>query len=145
MLSQPPRYSEVESSGSNYVMKAKPMESTHGINAFLKETLGLAWCFSGKESPANAGDKIRYLILEESTCRRAIKPLCPNYWAVLKSAGTTATKPMSHSHWSLCALEPALRKKRSRCNACAPQLEKSPHSPQLEKNQWSNRDPAQIK
>ena len=55
------------------------------------------------------------LTQEDSTCQRVTKTTCHNYWA----------------H----ALEPILCAKRIHCNekACAPQLERSPHSLQLEK------------
>ena len=51
-----------------------------------------------------------------------------------------AIKPVHHNHWA-CALELAV----TTIEACAPQLESSPHYPQLEKSLGSNEDPAQPK
>ena len=59
------------------------------------------------------GTWVRSLVWEDSTCRRATKPLCHNYWAY-------PLEPTSHSYWALVlqllkpgCLEPVLSNKRS--------------------------------
>ena len=38
------------------------------------------WCFPHGNSPDNAGDTVRSLILEDPMCLKATKPICHNYW-----------------------------------------------------------------
>ena len=62
------------------------------------------------------GTRVRSLVREDTTCRRATKPMCHNYWAC-------ALEPMSHNYWAhvpqllkpMC-LEPVLHNKRSHRN-----------------------------
>ena len=78
------------------------------------------WGFPGgavvKNPPANAGDMGLSPGPGRSTCRRAIKPRCHNYWVF-------ALEPASHNYWAHmpqllkpACLEPVLRNKRSHCN-----------------------------
>ena len=39
------------------------------------------------------GTRVRALVREDPTCRRAIKPVCHNYWAC-------ALEPTSHNYWA---------------------------------------------
>ena len=69
------------------------------------------------------GKRVQFLVWEDSTCHRA-------------------TKPMSHNYWA-CLLQ---HKKPSLWEACAPQLESGPHTPQQEKAcMSSSEDPAAKK
>ena len=71
-----------------------------------------------------------FLVWEDSTCCRATKPMCRNYWACARESG----KPRSHSCWNPCILESMLCNKRSHCNEKSVHCKKSsPCSPQLEK------------
>ena len=63
-----------------------------------------------KNPPANAGDMVRSLVLEDPTCLGATKPVYHSYWAC-------ALEPRSHNFWSLCGLEPMFCNKRSHCTA----------------------------
>ena len=76
------------------------------------------------------GTRVRALVREDPTCRRATKPVCHNYWAC-------ALEPTSHNYWACvprllkpARLEPVLRNKRSHCN---------------EKPVYHNEDPTQPK
>ena len=62
------------------------------------------------------GTRVRALVQEDLTCRRATKPMCHNYWAC-------ALDPVSHSYWARmpqllkpACLEPVLCNKRSHHN-----------------------------
>ena len=102
---------------------------------------------SGKESPCQCRrDTGSIADGEDPTCHGASKPVCHNYW-------TCALEPGSCNCW---AHVPQLRKpthprastpqeKPPQWEARAPQLESSPHSPQLEKSLCSNDDSAQPK
>ena len=71
------------------------------------------------------------LIWEDLLCHRAAKPVCLNYWAC-------ALEPGSRNYWSLRALEPGLRNRRSHCNEKPEHhSEEEPRCLQLEKaQQW---------
>ena len=58
--------------------------------------------------------RVRALVREDPTCRRATKPVCHRYWAC-------ALEPASHNYWAWVP------------RACAPQQEKPP--------QWEARTP----
>ena len=73
------------------------------------------------------GTRVRALVREDPTCRRATKPVCHNYWAC-------ALEPVSHSYWAhvpqllkpLC-LEPVLHNEKPlQWEACAPQRRVAP-------------------
>ena len=49
--------------------------------------------------------RVQALVQEDSTYRRATKPVHHNYWVC-------ALEPVSHNYWA-CALEPVLHNKRS--------------------------------
>ena len=74
------------------------------------------------------GTRIRALVQEDPTCRRATKPVCHNYW-------DCALEPASHSYWARMpqllkptCLEPVLRnEKPPQWEACAPQRRVAPH------------------
>ena len=98
-----------------------------------KRLNGLSWWFSGKESACQ--------------CRRhGFDPWSgniPRAMEQLRPCATTmelwipgAANPRD------CALQ---QEKPQQWEACAPQLEGSPHSPQLEKGPCSHEDPAQLK
>ena len=62
------------------------------------------------------GTRVRALVREDPTCRRATKPVCCNYWAC-------ALEPASHNYWARvpqllkpACLEPVLCNKRSHRN-----------------------------
>ena len=62
------------------------------------------------------GTRVRALVQEDPTCRRATKPVRHNYWAC-------TLEPASHNYWAHMPqllkprrLEPVLRNKRSHCN-----------------------------
>ena len=65
------------------------------------------------------GTRVRALVQEDLTCRRATRPVRHNYWAC-------ALKPVSHNYWA-CALEPTSH------NYWACALEPTSH------NYWSPR------
>ena len=90
------------------------------------------------------GTRIRSLVWEDPTCRRATKPMCHNYWAC-------ALEPASRKHWAhvlqllkpVC-LEPVLCNKRSKATTMrSPHTttKSNPHSPQLEKPHAQQRGP----
>ena len=77
-----------------------------------------------KNPPANAGGtRVRSLVREDLTCRRATKPMRHNYWAC-------SLEPACHNYWSLRATTTEAHMPRAR----APQQEKPPqweaHAPQ---------------
>ena len=84
---------------------------------------------------------VEYLVQEDPTCHGAIKPVYHNYWIC-------ALEPGSCNHW-MKPVYPRARapqqEKAQQWEACASQLESSPHSPQLEKSLRSNVDPARPK
>ena len=61
------------------------------------------------------GTRVRALVREDPTCRRATKPMHHNYWAC-------ALEPVCHNYWSLCATTTETCTPRAR----APQQEKPP-------------------
>ena len=74
------------------------------------------------------GTRVRALVLEDPTCRRATKPVRHNYWAC-------ALEPTSHNYWAHVPqllkpvhLEPVLRKqeKSLQWEARAPQQRAAP-------------------
>ena len=82
------------------------------------------------------GTRVRCLVREDPTCRRATKPVCHNNWAC-------ALEPTSHNYWA-CApqllkparLEPVLRNKRSHHNEKPAHRNKEQHPrPDLCRNQ----------
>ena len=87
--------------------------------------------------PANAGNMGSIPDPGRSHIHGATKPLCHNHWAC-------ALEPASHNFWSLSTLKPTLcNEKPQQWEACAPQLESSLHSRQLDESLCSNKDPAQ--
>ena len=92
------------------------------------------------------GTWVRALVQEDTTCHRATKPVCHNYWAC-------ALEPMSHNYWALVPqlvkpahLEPVLHNKRSHRNQEPRTATKSsPRSPQLEKAPVEQRRPNTAK
>ena len=71
--------------------------------------LELPWWLSSEESTCQCKRQFPSLVQEKSTCHRATKPVCHNYWAC-------ALEPGSRNHHSLKALKPELRNKRCRRN-----------------------------
>ena len=68
------------------------------------------------------GTRVRALLWEDPTCRRATKPVRHNYWAC-------ALEPASHNYWSPRATTTEARAPRA-------------HAPQQEKPlQWEARAP----
>ena len=68
------------------------------------------------------GTQVSPLVQGDPTCNEANKKCA------------TSTEPTTHSYWSLSTLEPGLhREKPLLRKAGAPQLDNSPHLPQLEK------------
>ena len=62
------------------------------------------------------GTRVRGLVWEDPTCRKATKPVRHNYWAC-------ALEPVSHNYWPCvlqllkpACLEPVLHNKRSHCS-----------------------------
>ena len=87
------------------------------------------------------GTRVRALVREDPTCRRATKPLRHNCWAC-------ALEPASRNYWARvpqllkpARLEPALRNKRSHRN----EKPASGGSPQLEKARAQQRKPKAAK
>ena len=78
---------------------------------------------------------VQSLVQEDTICCRATKPMYHNYWA----HALQLPKPT-------CSRARVLqREKPSQWETRAPQLESSPHLPQLEKSLYSNEDPIQFK
>jgi len=89
-------------------------------NTLTKKVAVLRWWLSGEGLPAK--DAGSTPVLEDLTCRRAAKPVCPNYCTCM-----------------LQLLQP-------KCPwACALQQESSPCSPQLEKSPNAARQPSTAK
>ena len=87
------------------------------------------------------GTRVRALVQQDPTCRRATKPVHHNYWAC-------ALEPASHNYWAHVPqllkpvrLEPMLHNKRSRRTA----TNSSPRSLQLEKAHAQQRRPNTAK
>ena len=67
--------------------------SVDSLLCSLKMTqLGLAWCSSGWESACQCGGRVRSLVWEDPTCRRATKPACHNYWSACTQRPCSATR-----------------------------------------------------
>ena len=94
----------------------------HQINNSVVEKA--LWGFPGgavvKNPPANA--RVRALVWEGSTCLRATKPVCHNYWPRVPQL-------LSPRAWSPCSTTREATAIRSPCTA----TKSSSHSPQLEK------------
>ena len=54
------------------------------------------------------GTRVQSLVWEDSTCSKATKPVCHNYWA-------SALRPVCCNSWSPRAPEPVLHSKRNHC------------------------------
>ena len=83
-----------------------------------KKPLLTEWISKEKDFPSGpvVETRIQSLLWEDSSCLRA-------------------TKPMHHNYWTPHTLQPVLRnEKLPQWEACAPQLESSPCSPQLKKS-----------
>ena len=108
-----------------------------------RSSLVVQWlriCFLMQET------QVRSLVWEDSTCHRATKPPCCNYW-------THALEPMSRNyqahmpllkpaHPRACALQ---QEKPPQWEACAPKLETSPGLSQLEKGCVQQQRPSVAK
>ena len=93
------------------------------------------------------GTRIRALVREDPTCRRAAKPVRHNYWAC-------ALEPTSHNYWSPRATTTEARAPRARAlqqekpprwEARAPQQRAAPAHHNWRKPVWGNEDPTQPK
>ena len=91
------------------------------------------------------GTRVQSLVREDSTCRRATRPVCRLYW-------DGALEPASHNHQAYVLqllkpanLEPVLCNKRSHFNEQPKRRhqEQSPLIPTREKPAHGNEDPAQ--
>ena len=101
------------------------MEGRKDSEAYVKTWMG---GFPGgstvKGAPANAGDTSSILVGEESTCRRATKPVRPNYWACALENGNCNC--WAHIQRLRKPARPrAVLHKPLQCQAWAPQLEKA--------------------
>ena len=93
------------------------------------------------------GTRVRALVWEDPTCRRATKPVHHNYWAY-------TLEPMSHNYWAHvpqllkpARLERVLRNKGSHRNEkpAHGNEEQPPFTTTREKPACSNKDPTQPK
>ena len=102
----------------------------------LRTSLVVRWI--GIHLPVQ-GAQVSSLVWEDSTCHRAAKQVHCNYWACF-------LKPASHNYWSLYALEPILRSKRSHCNEKPVHpIKSSSHLLQLEKACMQQQRPSTTK
>ena len=73
------------------------------------------------------GTRVRTLLQEDSTCRRATKPVRHKYWAC-------ALEPASHNYWSQCTQSPcSATREATAMRGPLTATKSSPLSPQLEK------------
>ena len=121
-------------------------ETRHVISV-KRPWAGVSWWLRGKESTCQCKKWVWSLIWRDPTCLEASRPVSHSYWAY-------ALDPGSPSYWAhmqqlLKPTYPLARalqqKKLPQWEACALQLERSPHFLQLEKSLHSNKDPAQPK
>ena len=83
--------------------------------------------------------RVRALVREDPTCRRATKPVRHNYWAC-------ALEPMSHNYWSPGAWSPcSTRREATTMRSPHTATKSSPGSPQLEKARAQQRRPNTAK
>ena len=100
------------------------------------ESRGFLGGLEVKNPPANAGEPGSVPGLGRSRVPRVNSSLCNgSYWACASG---------SCNYWATPAFVPQ-QEKAPQWEACIPQLDRSPHSPQLEKSLCGNQDPAQPK
>ena len=81
------------------------------------------------------GTWVQALVREDSTCRRATKPVHHNYWACV-------LEPASHNYWSPRARACALQREKSlQWEACAPQRRVAPARRNQRKARMQQRRP----
>ena len=90
---------------------------------------------------------VLFLIWEDPTCLGTIEPIHHNYWAcALELRSRNYSRLQVFSTWAMQQEKPPQWQAHvQQWQACATQLQSSPHSPQLEKNPLNNEDPAQTK
>ena len=79
-----------------------------------------------EDPPADAGTQVQSLVQEDSTCLRATKPMCHNYWALMPQS----VKPM---HPRIHAAQ----EKPPQWESHAPQLESSPPLTAARESPWA--------
>ena len=109
--------------------------------------LGLAWWSSSQAPPLQCG--VPFLVWEDLTCHKATKPasyephvlsLCASdHLPQLLSLWAAGTKP------TCCRVHAPQQGKPLQREARVPQLESSPHSPQLQKVGAQQRTPSTAK
>ena len=84
---------------------------------------GLPRQHNGKESPADAGGTVQFLVSEDPTCQGGTKPMCHNHYA-------RALEPRNLNYWACMPMSSRThapqQKKPLQLEAHSPQLESSP-------------------
>ena len=82
--------------------------------------------------------QVRSLVQEDPMCWSTAKSVCHNNWPCALEHG-------SYNYWSPHSRARALQQEKPpQWEACTPQLDSSPHSPQPEKSPHSNKEPSTV-